>query len=102
PERREGKIPSGSPLTVRLDPLPKVIDEVMAACRPVTVAFKLGWHEEERARAMLNAGVRMVVVNAPVVMGAAEGSFSLMTADGVTEVLGSKEEVAAAVWSELL
>jgi phosphopantothenoylcysteine decarboxylase/phosphopantothenate--cysteine ligase len=35
-------------------------------------------------------------------MGAAEGSFSLMTADGVTEVSGSKEEVAAAVWSELL
>jgi len=102
PERREGKIPSGSPLTVRLDPLPKVIDEVMAACRPVTVAFKLGWHEEERARAMLKAGVRMVVVNAPVVMGAAEGSFSLMTAGGVTEVSGSKEEVAAAVWSELL
>ncbi|CCJ35918.1 phosphopantothenoylcysteine decarboxylase / phosphopantothenate-cysteine ligase [Methanoculleus bourgensis MS2] len=102
PERREGKIPSGSPLTVRLKPLPKVIDEVMAACRPVTVAFKLGWHEEERARAMLKAGVRMVVVNAPPVMGAAEGSFSLMTAGGVTEVSGSKEEVAAAVWSELL
>lgn len=102
PERHEGKIPSGSSLTVRLDPLPKVIDAVMAACRPVTVAFKLGWHEEERARAMLKAGVRMVVVNAPVVMGAAEGSFSLMTAGGVTEVTGSKEEVAAAVWSGLL
>ncbi|MDV2482431.1 bifunctional phosphopantothenoylcysteine decarboxylase/phosphopantothenate--cysteine ligase CoaBC [Methanoculleus sp. Wushi-C6] len=102
PERREGKIPSGSPQTVRLDPLPKVIDEVMASCRPVTVAFKLGWDEEERARAMLEAGARMVVVNAPPAMGAAEGSFRLMTADGVTDVTGSKEEVAAAVWSGLL
>ncbi len=102
PERREGKIPSGSPLTIRLVPLPKIIDEVMAACHPVTVAFKLGWHEEERAQAMLEAGVRMVVVNAPPVMGAAEGSFSFMTADGVTAVSGSKEEVAAAVWSGLL
>ncbi|MFA7198197.1 MAG: bifunctional phosphopantothenoylcysteine decarboxylase/phosphopantothenate--cysteine ligase CoaBC [Methanoculleus sp.] len=102
PERREGKIPSGSPLTVRLEPLPKVIDEVMASCRPVTVAFKLGWDEEERARAMLEAGARMVVVNAPPVMGAAEGSFCLMTADGVTEVTGSKEEVASAIWSGLL
>ena len=102
PERREGKIPSGSPLTIRLEPLPKVIDEVMASCRPVTVAFKLGWHEEERARAMLEAGARMVVVNAPPVMGAAEGSFCLMTADGVTEVTGSKEEVASAIWSGLL
>ncbi len=102
PERREGKIPSGSPLTVRLDPLPKVIDEVMAACHPVTVAFKLGWHEEERARAMLDAGANVVVVNAPPVMGAAEGSFLLMTAGGSTDVTGSKEEVAAAVWSGLL
>ncbi|MFA7199773.1 MAG: bifunctional phosphopantothenoylcysteine decarboxylase/phosphopantothenate--cysteine ligase CoaBC, partial [Methanoculleus sp.] len=66
------------------------------------VAFKLGWYEEERARAMLEAGARMVVVNAPPVMGAAEGSFCLMTADGVTEVTGSKEEVASAIWSGLL
>lgn len=102
PERREGKIPSGSTLTVRLNPLPKIIDEVMAACRPVTVAFKLGWHEEERARAMLRAGAKMVVVNAPPAMGAAEGSFRIMMADSVTEVTGSKEEVAAAVWSGLL
>jgi phosphopantothenoylcysteine decarboxylase/phosphopantothenate--cysteine ligase len=102
PERQEGKIPSGSPLTIRLEPLPKVIDEAMVACHPVTVAFKLGWHEEERARAMLDAGVWMVVVNAPSVMGAAGGTFSLMTADEVTEVSGSKEEVAAAVWSRLL
>lgn len=102
PERLEGKIPSGSALTVRLNPLPKVIDEVIAACHPVTVAFKLGWREEERAQAMLDAGLRMVVVNAPPVMGAAEGVFSIMTADGVTEVSGSKEEAAAAVWSGLL
>jgi phosphopantothenoylcysteine decarboxylase/phosphopantothenate--cysteine ligase, prokaryotic len=102
PGRREGKIPSGSPLTVRLDPLPKVIDEVMAACSPVTVAFKLGWDEEDRARAMLDAGARMVVVNAPPAMGAAEGSFCIMTAGGATDVTGSKEEVAAAVWSGLL
>jgi phosphopantothenoylcysteine decarboxylase/phosphopantothenate--cysteine ligase len=74
----------------------------MAACRPVTVAFKLGWHEEERARAMLESGARMVVVNAPPAMGGAEGSFRLMTADDVTDVTGSKEEVAAAVWSGLL
>jgi len=102
PERREGKIPSGSPLTVRLNPLPKIIDEVMAACRPVMVAFKLGWDEEERARAMLESGAKMVVINAPPAMGAAGGSFCLMTAGGVTDVTGSKEEVAAAVWSELL
>ncbi|NLA99620.1 MAG: bifunctional phosphopantothenoylcysteine decarboxylase/phosphopantothenate--cysteine ligase CoaBC [Methanomicrobiales archaeon] len=102
PERHEGKIPSGSSRTIRLNPLPKIIDEVMAACRPVTVAFKLGWDEEERAKAMLDAGVRMVVVNAPPAMGAAEGLFRIMTADGIRDVSGSKEEVARAIWSGLL
>ncbi len=103
PERHEGKIRSGSPMTIRLNPLPKVIDEVMQTCRPaVTVAFKLGWDEEERARAMLDAGVRMVVLNTPATMGAAEGSFMIMTAGGSRNVTGSKEEVAGAIWSELL
>ncbi|MDN5340602.1 MAG: phosphopantothenoylcysteine decarboxylase / phosphopantothenate---cysteine ligase [Euryarchaeota archaeon] len=102
PERYEGKIPSGSPRTVRLEPLPKVIDEVMAACSPTVVAFKLGWDEEGRARAMLEEGARMVVVNAPPAMGAAEGSFRIMTAAGTTDVTGSKEEVARAIWSGLL
>ncbi len=102
PERWEGKIPSGSPLAIRLNPLKKIIDEVMATFHPVTVAFKLGWHEEERAQAMLEAGANMVVVNTPPAMGAVEGSFRLMTAGGVTDVTGSKEEVAAAVWSGLL
>lgn len=102
PERHEGKIPSGSPRTVRLDPLPKVIDEVAAACRPVTVAFKLGWDEEERARALLDAGASVVVVNAPPTMGAAAGTFRIMTAGGTTDVSGSKEEVARAIWSGLL
>jgi phosphopantothenoylcysteine decarboxylase/phosphopantothenate--cysteine ligase len=102
PERHEGKIPSGSPLTVRLNPLPKVIDEVKAACSPTVVAFKLGWDEEGRARAMLEEGARMVVVNAPPTMGAKEGSFRLMTADGTRDVAGSKEEVARAIWSGLL
>jgi phosphopantothenoylcysteine decarboxylase/phosphopantothenate--cysteine ligase len=90
-------------MTIRLNPLPKVIDEVMQTCRPaVTVAFKLGWDEEERARAMLDAGVRMVVLNTPATMGAAEGSFMIMTAGGSRNVTGSKEEVAGAIWSELL
>ena len=102
PERWEGKIPSGSPLAIRLNPLKKIIDEVMATFHPVTVAFKLGWYEEERAQAMLEAGAKMVVVNTPPAMGAVEGSFRLMTAGGARDVTGSKEEVAAAVWSGLL
>jgi phosphopantothenoylcysteine decarboxylase/phosphopantothenate--cysteine ligase len=101
PRRREGKIPSGEPQTIHLDPLPKLLDEVMAACRPAVVAFKLGWDEEAKAEAMLERGARMVVVNAPPVMGAAGGRFLLMTGAGREEVHGSKEEVAAAIWSRL-
>ncbi len=102
PERREGKIPSGEVQTIRLNPLPKLLDEVMAICRPVTVAFKLGWDAEEQAAAMLGKGAAMVVANAPPTMGAAEGSFVLVTNDGRETVTGSKEEVAAAIWARLL
>ncbi len=101
PERREGKIPSGTAQTIRLEPLPKLLDEVMASCRPVTVAFKLGWDAEEQAAAMLDKGAAMVVANAPPTMGAAEGSFVLVTKDGREPVAGSKEEVAAAIWARL-
>lgn len=74
----------------------------MKTYRPMTVAFKLGWNEEERARAMLEAGASVVVVNTPPTMGAAAGSFRIMTTGETTEISGTKEEVAAAIWSRLL
>ncbi|MDN7023568.1 bifunctional phosphopantothenoylcysteine decarboxylase/phosphopantothenate--cysteine ligase CoaBC [Methanoculleus sp. FWC-SCC1] len=101
PERREGKIPSGEAQNIRLNPLPKLLDAVIRACRPVTVAFKLGWDAEEQAAAMLGKGAAMVVANTPPAMGAAEGSFVLVTKDGREPVTGSKEEVAAAIWARL-
>lgn len=102
PERREGKIPSGEVQTLRLAPLPKLLDAVIEECRPVTVAFKLGWDAEEQAAAMLAKGAAMVVANTPPAMGAIEGSFVLVTADAREEVAGSKEEVAAVIWARLL
>jgi phosphopantothenoylcysteine decarboxylase / phosphopantothenate---cysteine ligase len=101
PRRMIGKMRSGEKQALALDPLPKLLDEVLEAYRPVTVAFKLGWDEEERAAAMLDAGAHMVVVNTPPVMGAKEGEFILMTKGGKRMVSGSKDEVAAAIWSEL-
>lgn len=102
PVRREGKIPSGAPETIRLQPLPKILDEVAAIAEPVTVAFKLGWNEEAKARAMLEKGTRMVVVNTPPVMGAETGSFLLMTKEESVPVTGEKSEVAEAIWTRLL
>lgn len=102
PERAEGKIPSGAGRTIRLEPLPKVLDAVLDVFTGTAVAFKLGWDEEARARSMLASGVAMVVTNAPPTMGAAGGEFVMMTEERSEQVSGTKEEVAAAIWSALL
>jgi len=101
PERAKGKIPSGQEVGLRLVPLPKLIETVAKREDIRTVAFKLGWDEETKARAMLDAGVEMVVVNTPEVMGSERGAFVLLSAAGRRELQGTKEEVAAALWSEL-
>jgi len=102
PERAEGKIPSGAGRTIRLEPLPKVLDAVLGVFAGTAVAFKLGWDEEARARSMLASGVAMVVTNAPPTMGAPGGDFVMMTEERSEQVSGTKEEVAAAIWSALL
>ncbi len=102
PERAEGKIPSGAGRTIRLEPLPKVLDAVLDVFAGTAVAFKLGWDEEARARSMLASGVAMVVTNAPPAMGAPGGDFVMMTEKRSEQVSGTKEEVAAAIWSALL
>ena len=101
PARLKGKIPSGSPITLVLHPLPKLLPEVVSRHHPTTVAFKLGWDEEPAARAMLEQGIRMVVVNTPAVMGAGEGEFTLFTPDREERIQGTKEEVATAIWDRL-
>lgn len=102
PERAEGKIPSGAGRTIRLEPLPKVLDAVLDVFTGTAVAFKLGWDEEARARSMLASGVAMVVTNTPPAMGAPGGEFVMMTEKRSEQVSGTKEEVAAAIWSALL
>ncbi|HDR73246.1 MAG TPA: bifunctional phosphopantothenoylcysteine decarboxylase/phosphopantothenate--cysteine ligase CoaBC [Methanoculleus sp.] len=101
PERSEGKIPSGQAVTLRLAPSPKLIDAVAGREGLRTVAFKLGWDGEAKAQSMLDAGAALVVVNTPDAMGADAGAFVILSAAGRRDVTGTKEEVAAAVWSEL-
>ncbi|QSZ66715.1 bifunctional phosphopantothenoylcysteine decarboxylase/phosphopantothenate--cysteine ligase CoaBC [Methanofollis aquaemaris] len=103
PVRASGKIPSGAPVDLALRPLPKVLDAVLESFEGMAVAFKLGWAEEARARAMIEeTGVSMVVMNTPPAMGATGGTFEILTAAGKTPVSGTKEEVAEAIWSALL
>lgn len=100
PVRQPGKIPSGSPCRIELAPLCKVIDGVLAhPARPSVVAFKLGWETGAAASALLEAGASLVVTDTPDAMGEKAGTFGLVSKDRTETVSGSKEEVAAAIWS---
>ncbi len=101
PERFPGKLPSGAPATLVLEPLPKVLDEVIARYRPVTIAFKLAEDADAQAAGLLERGADLVVANTPEIMGAAGGTFALHLPHGIRVVEGSKEEVAGAIWSIL-
>lgn len=102
PEIFEGKIPCREDISIKLIPLPKIIDEVVEKFRPVTVAFKLGWDADLKAEEMLKKGFFMVTANTPDTMGENTGRYMLHTKKGKTEVYGSKEEVSKAIWKELL
>jgi phosphopantothenoylcysteine decarboxylase/phosphopantothenate--cysteine ligase len=102
PVKIKGKIPSGKAHAVELAPLPKLIDEVIRTSKPMTVAFKLGWDAEEEAHVLLKKGALMVVTNTPEAMGSSQGNFTLLTSTNRTDITGSKEEVALAIWNALM
>jgi phosphopantothenoylcysteine decarboxylase / phosphopantothenate---cysteine ligase len=104
PERVAGKIPSGKPVTINLCPLPKLFPQVCKNGKGhlVTVAFKMGTGVEGEARAMVNGGAGMVVINSPDVMGSAAGDFVLLTGDNRDELRCTKEELAGELWKRLL
>jgi phosphopantothenoylcysteine decarboxylase/phosphopantothenate--cysteine ligase len=102
PMKVKGKIPSGKSCSIDLNPMPKILDEVISKFRPVTVAFKLGWDSEMKARDLLMRGVVMVVCNTPETMGSDRGAFVLQTKDKNETIEGSKEEAAIAIWNCLL
>jgi phosphopantothenoylcysteine decarboxylase/phosphopantothenate--cysteine ligase len=103
PEKVEGKIISGKPVTLDLSPLPKLIDSVLK-CKTRVVAFKIGRTPMPEAKALLARGAWMVVTNTPKSMGAATGSYRILTGKTKTgiPVSGTKEEIAARIWQEIL
>jgi phosphopantothenoylcysteine decarboxylase/phosphopantothenate--cysteine ligase len=102
PVRHTGKIRSGKPVMLSLEPLPKLIGEVLSRYHPVTVAFKLGWDEEAAAQEMLDRGAALVVMNTPSAMGAEEADVEILAQGSRTKVSGAKEDIAAAIWQEIL
>ena len=102
PVRVEGKIPSGVPVTITLDPLPKILGEVIDRYRIPAVGFKLGWDEEEKAREMVASGVLLVAVNSPEALGSDDSSVILFSKEDREFLCGSKDEVASGIWDTML
>jgi phosphopantothenoylcysteine decarboxylase/phosphopantothenate--cysteine ligase len=102
PDRHEGKLPSGRPITLKLNALPKLIDEVLAGYGIPVVAFKLGHDQEPAARQMLEKGARMVVVNGPEVMGSPSGKAVILAPGLEQKTDGSKKELAEKIWEQIL
>nr|WP_319375424.1 bifunctional phosphopantothenoylcysteine decarboxylase/phosphopantothenate--cysteine ligase CoaBC [uncultured Methanoregula sp.] len=102
PEKQKAKIPSGKPVTIQLTPLPKLIDEVIAQYSPLVVAFKLDREPEKKAKALIEKGVSLVLMNPPETMGSPNGEYVQLSSGGSRPCRGTKEEIAAAIWETLI
>jgi phosphopantothenoylcysteine decarboxylase/phosphopantothenate--cysteine ligase len=102
PKRVKGKIPSGKPVNLFLEPLPKVLSEVIERYNSLIIAFKLGSTPEKMAKKMINQGVAMVLMNPPESMGSDRGEYILMTRNGEFQLNGTKEEIACAIWNAVI
>jgi phosphopantothenoylcysteine decarboxylase / phosphopantothenate---cysteine ligase len=102
PERVPGKIPSGKALELKLEPLNKLLSEVLEIYYPLTIAFKLGNKPEKMAKAMIRQGVAMVLMNTPESMGSSQGDYVLLTKDEKTSLSGSKDEISREIWKAVI
>ena len=102
PKKVEGKIPSGKPVNLLLEPLPKVLSEVIQHYNALIIAFKLGRTPEKMAKAMITQGVAMVLMNTPESIGSACGEYMLLTRNGELPLNGTKEEIAKEIWNAVI
>jgi phosphopantothenoylcysteine decarboxylase/phosphopantothenate--cysteine ligase len=101
PVRVNGKIPSGRKARIDLEPLPKLLDEVIQKYAPITIAFKLADAPEKQSQQMLEKGVAAVLMNSPATMGSPRGEYTLLTAEGRLQLSGPKDEIAHLFWKEM-
>jgi len=100
PQRIEGKIASGKPVTLDLFPLPKLIDSLLGNEKTRVVAFKIGRKPLPEAKALLARGGWMVITNTSESMGTSTGAYRILTRTDKkgSPVSGTKEEIAARIW----
>ncbi len=101
PEPVFGKIPSGTPCSVTLHPLPKILDLVKGKVRHI-IAFKIGETSVSDGEAMLNDGIDIVLANRPETMGSSEGIYLLLDRLGREELAGQKDQIATGIFSRYL
>lgn len=102
PKKVEGKIPSGKPVHLVLEPLKKLLTEVIQDYGPLTIAFKLGNKPEKMAKTMITHGVAMVLMNTPETMGSSRGDYVLLTKSGKKPLSGTKDEISVAIWNAVI
>jgi phosphopantothenoylcysteine decarboxylase/phosphopantothenate--cysteine ligase len=102
PVQIPGKIPSGKPVSLNLEPLPKLLDEVLDNYAPLSVAFKLGTGQEKKALSMLQQGIALVLMNTPPTMGSEYGEFEQLSASGRVLLKGTKDEISRSLWEEIV
>ena len=102
PKRVPGKIPSGKALLLELEPLEKILTEVVQDYSPLTIAFKLGNKPEKMAKAMIAKGVTMVLMNTPESMGSPDGDYVLLTKNQKIPLRGTKDEISRAIWAAII
>ena len=102
PNRVKGKIPSGKPVNLFLEPLPKLLTEVIQNYHSLIIAFKLGKAPEKMAEDMIAQGVEMVLMNPIESMGSTHGEYRLLTPNGELPLKGTKEEIAYGIWNAVI
>jgi phosphopantothenoylcysteine decarboxylase/phosphopantothenate--cysteine ligase len=101
PRKIDGKIPSGKQMHIELEPLPKLLEEVVKKYAPRTIAFKPCRNEGKRASEMIASGdIEIVLTNTPETMGSEQGDYIMITRRDTSTVSGTKEEIAAAIWKK--
>jgi len=102
PKKVKGKIPSGKPINLYLEPLPKVLSEVSRQYNSLNIAFKLGRTSKKMAKAMLAQGIAVVLINTPESMGSIHGEYILLTRNRELPLSGTKDEIAQAIWNAVI
>ncbi|MBE6506749.1 MAG: bifunctional phosphopantothenoylcysteine decarboxylase/phosphopantothenate--cysteine ligase CoaBC [Methanocorpusculum parvum] len=96
------KIHSGKPVSIHLQPLPKLITQMSGKGTKI-IGFKIGEDAVEAGKRLLaEEDVILVAANYPETMGAKTGEYILLTKGAETNVSGEKDVIAREIWDAVL